>query len=425
MKMWVWLMNLFWSGVAFDYIVRVGQKGTENMFYDINLEVGTTIPGTNVRHGYKTDPTSDNSISHSEQDVNIDSEKSTRGAKFSVSLIEIIKDSLKPEVRGGIVAALWQMYSGNSVGELAKAVVKRYDMAGRIGDLSKAFSDGGRAVTAYMFRNAGNVSENMAAEDMRLMARDISAGMKKLRAKTYYEFERIAVLEMARKAGVSANEFVSGRHEYFKNLGVDLGFSETVEEITARYISELYADDDALLRFIDITDGKEHIRRLFSYARNGVLNDSNRELTKDKNGGIIRTERDKDMLKVNTGGKRNEKTLTKEQIKEAIEYAVSLGMPPDRIYYVDYDCTAYGTSFDMLRLGTDLYPADERQRNANSNVSAKGAIAHEIVGHRNAALKGYTQKDDVLEEAQASIRAAKFAPGLSYSERNTLIRDAL
>ena len=94
--------------------------------------------------------------------------------KFSVSLIEIIKDSLKPEVRGGIVAALSQKYSGNGVGELAKAVVKRYDMAGKIGELSKAFSDGGRAVTAYMFRNAGNFSENKAAKDMTFMARDIS-----------------------------------------------------------------------------------------------------------------------------------------------------------------------------------------------------------------------------------------------------------
>ena len=81
--------------------------------------------------------------------------------------------------------------------------------------------------------------------------RDIT-GRKKLWAKTYREVERIAVLEMARKAGVSANEFVKDKHEYFKNFGVDLGFSETVEEITARYISELYADDDALLRFIDI-----------------------------------------------------------------------------------------------------------------------------------------------------------------------------
>ena len=78
---------------------------------------------------------------------------------------------------------------------------------------------------------------------------------------------------MFSKAGVSANEFVKDRHEYFKSFGVDLGFSETVEEITVRYISELYADDDALLRFIDITEGKEHIQRLFSYARNGVLND--------------------------------------------------------------------------------------------------------------------------------------------------------
>ena len=54
-----------------------------------------------------------------------------------------------------------------------------------------------------------------------------------------------------------------------------------------------------------------------------------------------------------------------------------------------------------------------------------GAIAHEIIGHRMAALAGKTQTNDVLEEAQASIRAAKFTHGLTNSERITLYRDAL
>jgi hypothetical protein len=50
---------------------------------------------------------------------------------------------------------------------------------------------------------------------------------------------------------------------------------------------------------------------------------------------------------------------------------------------------------------------------------------HELVGHREAALAGRTHGSLALEEAQASIRAARFAPGLSSTERVTLLRDAI
>ena len=131
------------------------------------------------------------------------------------------------------------------------------------------------------------------------------------------------------------------------------------------------------------------------------------------------------MLRVATGGRRNEHELTENEIAEVKAYAVSLGMPEDRIYYVNYDFTGYGAAFDLLRIGTDVYPCEKRQKEANSNVSMHGAIAHEIIGHRAAALAGKTHTNDVLEEAQASIRAAKFTPGLTSSERITLYRDAL
>ena len=36
-----------------------------------------------------------------------------------------------------------------------------------------------------------------------------------------------------------------------------------------------------------------------------------------------------------------------------------------------------------------------------------------------------TQENDLLEEVQASIRGARFAPQLTLTERITLIRDAL
>ncbi len=141
--------------------------------------------------------------------------------------------------------------------------------------------------------------------------------------------------------------------------------------------------------------------------------------------GIIELGSDK-VLKVNTGGRRNEAPLSEEQITEIKSYAVSLGMPEQRIYYVDYDCTGYGVSFDLLRIGTDVYPSQHYDHNnANSNVSMRGAIAHEIVGHRMAALAGKSQDNEILEEAQASIRAAKFTLDLSRSERIILYRDAI
>jgi hypothetical protein len=69
-----------------------------------------------------------------------------------------------------------------------------------------------------------------------------------------------------------------------------------------------------------------------------------------------------------------------------------------------------------------------RQRKSNpiqSNVSMKGAIAHEIIGHRAAFLNGKTQSDDILEEVQASLRAAILTPNLSNSERMVLARDGV
>jgi hypothetical protein len=84
--------------------------------------------------------------------------------------------------------------------------------------------------------------------------------------------------------------------------------------------------------------------------------------------------------------------------------------------------------YDILLLGTYLYPVKNivhGAKNANSRVSWKSAVAHELIGHREAALKGWTQTNPLFEEAQASIRAARFAPDLLASERITLLRDAI
>jgi len=127
-----------------------------------------------------------------------------------------------------------------------------------------------------------------------------------------------------------------------------------------------------------------------------------------------------------TGGRRNEKPLTTAQFNQAKDYAVSLGMPAERIVYDERALTGYfGGDIDALVIGTDIVPLAQRSTNPNDNLSLKGAIAHEIVGHREAGLLGRTQTNIALEEAQASIRAARFAPDLSDGERLDLVRDSI
>jgi hypothetical protein len=135
------------------------------------------------------------------------------------------------------------------------------------------------------------------------------------------------------------------------------------------------------------------------------------------------------LRQVSTGGLRNEVSLTAAERTEVFDYARSLGMPEERIRFSEYDYTAYGSTFDVLIIGTDVLPARTPpglgSLAANSRISARGAIAHELVGHREAALAGRTHAIDDLEEAQASIRAARFAPALSDTERMTLLRGAV
>ena len=127
---------------------------------------------------------------------------------------------------------------------------------------------------------------------------------------------------------------------------------------------------------------------------------------------------------VSTGGLRNEITLTKKQLDDVFSYAETLGIKKEKIRYGEHYNTSYGANFDMLYVGTDVYPSTNNVSKANSRVTYKGSIAHEVIGHREAALKGKTQQDNLLEEIQSSIRAARFAPELTSTERIILLRDA-
>ncbi len=133
------------------------------------------------------------------------------------------------------------------------------------------------------------------------------------------------------------------------------------------------------------------------------------------------------ILKVSTGGLRNEVPLTSTQKAEIKAYVIQLGISEESIIFSDNMNTSYKMLFgaEKLYIGTDVLPAIGNGLKANSRVSWRGAIAHEIVGHREAELAQMSHPNLILEEAQASIRAARYAPDLTSTERYTLLRDGL
>ncbi len=138
---------------------------------------------------------------------------------------------------------------------------------------------------------------------------------------------------------------------------------------------------------------------------------------------------------VDTGGLRGELPLTNFQKQQIEQYIKSISLNNlknlEIIRWVDDRQlnTAYSPGFDMLQIGSDVMPANQVNRQgtltANTRITWKGSIAHELVGHREAALANRTQSQEPLEEAQASIRAARFTPLLTSTERYTLLRDAI
>jgi len=131
---------------------------------------------------------------------------------------------------------------------------------------------------------------------------------------------------------------------------------------------------------------------------------------------------------ISSGGKRGEIPLTIKQKEEIIEYAVKYGIDKQNIIFKNDDImnTCFGRMYDMdfLYINTDVMPAAKNLISANSKVSWKGAIAHELEGHRAAVLAGKTHSNDLLEEAQASIRASLHGKELTNEERKILMDDA-
>ena len=134
-------------------------------------------------------------------------------------------------------------------------------------------------------------------------------------------------------------------------------------------------------------------------------------------------------MRVFTDGKRNEQPLTKEQFDALKEIAIEYGFDGE-ILYSDDSNTAFhrfteGGDWYFLVIGSDALPAENNGGTPNELISARGCIAHEVIGHYLAYKRGTTQSELVLEEAQASIRASKYADGLSKEEREVLWLDAM
>ncbi|MEM8676920.1 MAG: hypothetical protein AAGF83_24160 [Cyanobacteria bacterium P01_G01_bin.67] len=142
---------------------------------------------------------------------------------------------------------------------------------------------------------------------------------------------------------------------------------------------------------------------------------------------------------VSLGG-RNTQPLTPKQVSEVKAYSIVLGIPPNVLRFSDSMNTSYGNIFGtkILYVGCDVAPLASPPVSgitANSRITIKACLAHEWIGHHNAEVVGCSFNrgsnaalslvDVALDEAQASIRAARFAPNLEPTERYTLCRDAI
>lgn len=136
--------------------------------------------------------------------------------------------------------------------------------------------------------------------------------------------------------------------------------------------------------------------------------------------------------KVESDGRRNEIALTQEQIIQVQQIVALYGLTELDVRFTESNNTGYKALFgnEILYIGTDVYPSLEPttkypQYRANNALSMPSAIAHELAGHRDAEIAQQTQKDDLLEEVQASIRASMYGKGLTQVDKIMLLRDAV
>ncbi|WLQ15717.1 LysM peptidoglycan-binding domain-containing protein [Hahella aquimaris] len=127
---------------------------------------------------------------------------------------------------------------------------------------------------------------------------------------------------------------------------------------------------------------------------------------------------------------RNSLPLTDIQKQEILAVAQRLGVPEEKIAFWNGP-TAYSPNFENVWVGPNVYPGNSgviRQSGMGvlDRMSMEATMAHEIVGHRNSFLAGKDFADgSLLDEVQASYRAAALTPELSSTERYQLLRDVV
>ncbi|WP_338708092.1 WXG100 family type VII secretion target [Paenibacillus amylolyticus] len=149
-----------------------------------------------------------------------------------------------------------------------------------------------------------------------------------------------------------------------------------------------------------------------------------------------------DFRQILSDGQRNELPLTDNQKIEIKSYLNKLDFPEENILIAQpgyYDTWNTGMMYNRLVINTDVLPAAAPgvgTLSANTRISMNATLAHEIVGHYEASIAGRSfplydlppeviKRNYALDEAQASIRAARFAPELNSTERYALLRDAM
>jgi RHS repeat-associated protein len=141
---------------------------------------------------------------------------------------------------------------------------------------------------------------------------------------------------------------------------------------------------------------------------------------------------------------RSTAALSPADRNEIVQYLKELGMDVEKgnrkfVFrtprpYGTSPGTAYGATEDILSIGVNVNPATAKEiedlgllftLRKHSELSHRAVLAHEIVGHRGAEVAGMgfnrtTELGYFLDEAQAHIRAALHAPGLTDAERSAL-----